>query len=46
MGEGVKDSKNSQNSKKKIALKIHVGIKYLEQISQEEIMYFISSKKL
>jgi hypothetical protein len=47
MAEGVENSKKviikkiNHNSKK-----IHVGIQYPEQISQEERMYIISSKKL
>jgi len=40
MGKGVKNSKKKcQNSKK-----IHVGIQYPEQISQEERMYISSEK--
>jgi hypothetical protein len=42
MGEGVKNSEKSKNSKKKK----HVGIQCPEQISQQERVFIISSKKL
>ena len=41
MGEGVKNSKKGHNSKKN-----HVCIQYPEQISQEERMRIIFSKRL